>query len=298
MKTSKTLRIYQPDETILLTRPARRLRPGTILLHATLIFFCLIILVPIAWVFMLSVKSIRDAYHPSLWPEHFDFSHYGFVFSHFPDLSRNLANTLVVTLSTVVLTTTCAVLAGYALAHLRLPGRTLVVSVMVATLFFPTRLLSLIAILDMHSKLHLLNTLIGLTLPYVALNLVVSVLIMRGIFSQISPEIVDAARIDGSSSWHILRAILLPLAKNGIVVVVITAFVTAWGEYLLAITLNTDQDAWTMLEVLVHGLGGMGVFELPQVAATYLLFITPGLLAFVILQRWFMKGLIEGALSA
>ena len=298
MKTSKPLHIHQPSQTPLSPRPGRRLRLGTVLLHATIIFFCLIILVPIAWVFLLSVKSLNDAYRGTLWPEHFDFSNYGFVLSRFPDLSRNLANTILVTLSTVVLTSACAVLAGYALVHLRLPGRALVISIMVATLFFPTRLLSLIAIFDLHSQLHLLNTLLGLALPYTSLNLVVSILIMRGIFSQISSEIVDAARIDGSSSWHILWAILLPLAKNGIVVVVIATFVTAWGEYLLAITLSTDQDAWTMLEVLLRVVGSRGDFYPPQVAAFYLLFITPGIVAFAIVQRWFMKGLIEGALRA
>jgi ABC-type glycerol-3-phosphate transport system permease component len=209
-----------------------------------------------------------------------------------------LTNTLIVTGSTVVLTTACAVLAGYALVYLRLPGRALVVAIMVATLFLPARLVALIGIFEINWHLHLLNTLIGLILPYVALNCVVSILIMRGVFQQISPELVDAARIDGSGSWHTLWAVLLPLAKNGIVVVVITNFVFAWGEYLLAMTLNYDQSTRTKLVALVSGLGGHSVYGWPQVAAAYLLFMLPGIVAFAFLQRWFIKGLIEGALNA
>ena len=118
------------------------------------------------------------------------------------------------------------------------PAAILVVTVLVATLFFPTRLVSLIGIFQIQSALGLINTLPGLILPYVTLNLAFSILVMRGIFEQISPEMVDAARIDGASSWRTLREIMLPLAANGIVVVVIVNFVTAWGEYLLAVTLH------------------------------------------------------------
>ena len=298
MKVFELLRIYQPRETGLLGGTGRRLRPSTILLHAALIFFCLIVLLPIAWLFLLSVKSVPDAYTGTLWPQRFDFTHYGFVFEHVPTLTQNMTNSIVVTVTTVVLTSTCAVLAGYALVHLRLPGRGLVVIILVASLFFPTRLVALIGIFDMHSKLHLLNTLIGLILPYVSLNLVVSVLIMRGVFQQISPEIVDAARIDGSSSWHTLWAVLLPLVRNGIVILIIANFITAWGEYLLASTLIDDQVLRTMPPVLTSRLSGLGEFALPRAAAIYMLYITPGIIGFAIVQRRFMKGLIEGALNA
>ncbi|MCC7451425.1 MAG: carbohydrate ABC transporter permease [Anaerolineae bacterium] len=286
----------QPQVVSTARRP-RRLHLRTVLLHGILIFFCLLVLLPLVWVVLLSVKSIPDAYTGAFWPEHFDFSHYGYVFGHIPTLVQNMVNSIVVTLSTVILTSVCAVLSGFALVHVRLPGRPLLVSLLVASLFFPTRLISLIAIFEIQNSLRLINTIIGLILPYVTLNLAISILIMRGIFEQISAEIVDASRIDGCNSWQTLISIMLPLVKNGLVVLIIVNFVTAWGEYLLAITLTNDQVVRTVPVVLASAFGGMGEWDWPRIAAVYVMVIAPGIIAFAVAQRWYMRGLLEGALK-
>src|ERR1700738_1553805 len=96
----------------------RRVKPGTVVRHVVLVIFMLIILVPLAWVLLLSIKSIPDAYRPGFWPENFDFTHYGYAITNIPTLARKMLNSVVVTLSTVVITTVCAVLGGYALVHL------------------------------------------------------------------------------------------------------------------------------------------------------------------------------------
>jgi len=276
-------------------------RPGirvtTILLHATIIIFCLVILLPLAWVALMSVKSDVDAYTGKLWPENFDFTHYGYVFEHIPTVLQNYGNTIIVTTSTIILASACAVLAGYALAHLRLPGKNILFTVIVASLFFPTRLVSIIGIFEIQSKLGLLNTIPGLILPYVTLSLAVSILVMRGIFEQISAEILDAAKIDGASSWRILTVILLPLVINGLVVLIIINFVTAWGEYILAVTLTNDQSVRTLEVVLATSFGGFGDWTWPRTAAVYVMAIAPGIIGFAFVQRWYMKGLLEGALK-
>jgi ABC-type glycerol-3-phosphate transport system permease component len=266
-------------------------------MHAIIIFFCLTIILPLFWVFLMSVKSIPDAYTGKIWPDQFDFTHYQYVFAHIPSFWNNFLNSIIVTTATVIITSLCALLAGYALVHLRLPGAALVVSLLVGTLFFPTRLVSLIGIFEIQNALGMLNTRIGLILPYVTLNLAISILIMRGIFEQISHEIVDAARIDGASSWRILWEIMLPLVANGIVVLVIVNFVTAWGEFLLAVTLTNDQSVRTLPVVLATTFGGFGEWAWPRIAAVYIIAILPGLIGFAIAQRWYMKGLTEGALK-
>lgn len=278
-------------------RPRPRIRLTTILMHAIIIFFCLTIILPLFWVFLMSVKSIPDAYTGKLWPDQFDFTHYQYVFAHIPSFWNNFLNSIIVTTATVIITSLCALLAGYALVHLRLPGAALVVSLLVGTLFFPTRLVSLIGIFEIQNAAGLLNTRIGLILPYVTLNLAISILIMRGIFEQISHEIVDAAKIDGASSWRILWEIMLPLVANGIVVLVIVNFVTAWGEFLLAVTLTNDQSVRTLPVVLATTFGGFGEWAWPRIAAVYIIAILPGLIGFAIAQRWYMKGLTEGALK-
>jgi ABC-type glycerol-3-phosphate transport system permease component len=214
-----------------------------------------------------------------------------------PNVLQNFANSIIVTFSTVVITCTIAVLAGYALVHLRVPGKLLVVSLLVGTLFFPTRIVSLIGIFRIQNTVGLINTLPGLILPYVTLNLALSILIMKGVFETISHEIVEAARIDGASSWRTLWQIMLPLAVNGVVVLIIVNFVTAWGEYLLAFTLTNDQSVRTLPVVLATTFGGFGEWAWPRLAAIYIMAILPGILGFAIAQRWYMKGLSEGALK-
>ena len=273
-----------------------RIRVGTLLKHAVIWLALLTILLPIAWVALLSVKSLPDAYTGALWPERFDWGHYGLVLQNVRTLPQNLLNSLAVTLATVALTTACAVLAGYALVYLRLSWRGALVWLLIASLFVPTRLLALISIFEIQRALGLFNTLAGLILPYVTLNLAISILIMRGIFQQIPAELVEASRIDGCGPWRTLVSVLLPLLANGIVVVVIVTFVGAWGEYLLAITLTNDQSVRTIPVVLASALGGMGQWAWPRIAAVYMLTITPGIVVFALLQRLYFKGLIEGAL--
>ena len=121
----------------------RRVPASTILHHVVINFFMLLIILPLAWVLLLSIKSIPDAYTGELWPRSFDFSHYGYVLSKIQTLPRNMLNSVVVTLATVVITTVCAILAGYALVHVRLPGRAAMILLLTASLFFPTRIVSL-----------------------------------------------------------------------------------------------------------------------------------------------------------
>ena len=291
------MEVTQSTDAVQVSPRRSRIRFSRILLHATIIFFCLVVVLPVAWVLLMSIKSIPDAYTGELWPKNFDFTHYRYVFEKMPNVLQNFANSIVVTFSTVVITSTCAVLAGYALVHLRLPGRVLLLSLLVGTLFFPTRLVSLIGIFQIQSAIGLINTRIGLILPYVTLNLALSILIMKGVFETISHEIVEAAKIDGASSWRTLWQIMLPLAINGVVVLVIVNFVTAWGEYLLAYTLTNDQSVRTLPVVLATTFGGFGEWAWPRLAAIYIMAILPGILGFAIAQQWYMKGMAEGALK-
>ena len=284
--------------TTSLSQPRRkRVSKGTIMRHVVINFFMLIIILPLAWVLLLSVKSIPDAYSGALWPENFDFTHYSYVLSKIQTLPQNLWNSIYVTISTVIITTFCAILAGYALVHVRLPGRAAVILLLTASLFFPTRIVSLIAVFEIQSQLNLINKTYGLILPYVTINLAISVLIMRGIFEQIPHELVEASLIDGSGPWRTLFQVLLPLVSNGIVVVAIVNFVSAWGEYLLTATLTNDQSVRTMPVVLASAAGGMGQWAWPRIAAVYVIVVAPGIAIFALLQRLYLKGLTEGAVK-
>lgn len=287
-----------PNRIEHVTSHRRRRQLGNFGKHLVINLFILIILLPLAWVFLLSIKSLPDAYTGTLWPEEFDFTHYRYVIERINTLPQNLWNSFYVTMSTVFITTFCAVLAGYALVHLPMPGRGLVFLMVVASLYFPIRIVSLISVYEIQRTLGLINVTSGLILPYITLNLGISILVMRSIFEQIPKELIDAARIDGCGPWKTLWVVGLPLITNGLVVVIIINFVTAWGEYLLAATLTDDQSARTLPVVLASVHGGMGQWAWPRIAAVYIIAIAPGIIVFGFAQRLFFRGLMEGALKS
>jgi ABC-type glycerol-3-phosphate transport system permease component len=280
-----------------LKKKLARQRRNAVIQHGVIIFFLLSILLPLSWVLLLSVKSLPDSMRGSLWPRRFDFSHYGYVFDKIGTLPTNFFNSIYVTGATVLITTFCAVLAGYALVHLKPRGGAFIVAMFLSSLYFPTRVVSVISIYEIQDYFELINSTSGLILPYITLNLAISVLIMRSIFQLVPHELIDAARIDGAGPWRTLWVVGLPLAKNGLVVVIIVNFVTAWGEYLLATTLTNDQAVRTMPVVLAAAQGGMGQWAWPRIAAVYVLVVLPGIIAFTFAQRLFFKGLMEGALK-
>jgi multiple sugar transport system permease protein len=289
-------------ERIATTRrpPARRpvrIPWGTIVKHGILSFACVVILFPLAWVLLLSVKSLPDAYTNRIWPHHFDFSSYHKALTSIDTLPQNFQNSIIVTAATMVITTSIAVLAGYALVHLPTPGRRLVLAILVASLFVPSRVTGLISIWEIQDRLGLINSTWGLILPYQTLALAVSVFIMRGVFETIPKELAESARVDGAGSFMILRRIMVPLVRNGIIVVLITNFIAAWGEWLLANTLTNDQEKRTLTVVMASANAGFGQWLWPNIAAMYVVAILPGLLAFAFAQRWYMRGLQEGALK-
>ena len=271
---------------------------AVIIRHAIINFFLLTILLPLAWVLLLSIKSLPDSMTGKLWPRRFDFTHYGYVFEKIDTLPVNLFNSIYVTAATVLITTFCAVLAGYALVHLRPKGGPWLIALLIASLYFPTRVVSIITIYEIQSFMGLINSTSGLILPYITLNLAVSILIMRSVFQLVPKELMDAAHIDGAGVWRTLWLVGLPLVRNGLVVVIIVNFVTAWGEYLLCTTLTNDQTARTMPVVLAAAQGGMGQWAWPRIAAVYMIVVTPGIVAFAFAQRLFFKGLMEGVLKA
>jgi ABC-type glycerol-3-phosphate transport system permease component len=281
-------------------RPAprrRRVPWGSIAKHGILIVACLIILFPLFWVLLLSIKSLPDAYTNRIWPHDFEFSAYSRVRTSIDTLPQNIENSIVVTVATMLITTTMAVLAGYALVHLRTPARALVLAILVFTLFVPSRVTGLISIWEIQDRLGLINSTWGLILPYQTLALAVSIFIMRGVFETIPKELPESARVDGASSFMILRRIMLPLVRNGVIVVLITNFIAAWGEWLLANTLLNDQDKRTLTVVIASANAGFGQLVWPDIAAIYVVAILPGLIAFLVVQRWYMRGLQEGALK-
>ncbi|MBX3070584.1 MAG: carbohydrate ABC transporter permease [Thermomicrobiales bacterium] len=281
----------------------RRIKWGTVARHAVLILLCLWVLLPLAWVVLLSFKSKYDGARRYIWPENFIdpiFANYQYILSQpraVGPVGAVTTNSITVTLLTVFFGTIAAVLGGYALVHLRTPGKVILTSFLVASMFFPTQVTALTGIFQIQQRLGFINTTWALMFPYVALQIAICVFIMRGVFQTVPQDLVDSAKVDGASSLRTLAGIIFPLVKNGIVVVVIVLFVFAWGEYLLALTLMNDASKRTLAVFVANSTGGVGALDWPRTAALYILAILPALVTFAIAQRWYMKGLQEGALK-
>ena len=279
-------------------QPMRGYSRAVVIRHAVIIFFCTVIILPLLWVLLLSIKSLPDSMRGNLWPRNFDFSHYAYVLEKIDTLPINMFNSIYVTGFTVLITCVCAVLAGYALVHLKFGGKAWIIGMLIASLYFPTRVVSIITIYGIQSDLGLINSTTGLILPYITLSLAVSILIMRSVFQLVPVELFDAAKIDGAGPWKSLWMVGLPLVRNGLVVIIIVNFVTAWGEYLLCSTLTNDQSARTVPVMLAHAAGGLGQWAWPRIAAVYVIVTAPGLIAFMFAQKLFFKGLMEGGIKA
>jgi ABC-type glycerol-3-phosphate transport system permease component len=266
--------------------------------HVVLAGFVVVILLPLLWVVLLSIKSRPDAYKNWIWPRHgFDFTHYSEAWSSLPTLPQNMFNSVYVTVATVALTVICSVLGGYAIVHLRLPGRSLVVALIVGTLFFPLQVTSLVGIWEIQRQLGILNTAWGLIPPYVTLRLALGILVMRAVFQKIPREMMDSAVVDGAGPWQAFRHIMAPLAVNGVIVVALLTFVTAWGEFLFAATFTWDRSVRTLPVQLVTVTGGIAEWSWPRIAAVYVMAVLPAFVLFAALGRRFVEAVQEGALK-
>lgn len=272
--------------------------------HLFLIIMCLWVILPLMWVVLLSFKTLQDGAHNWIWPRNGFISpiltHYDYVLNNprkVGPIWTLFKNSVMVTLLTVVAATVMSVLAGYALVHLKTPGARILTALLVASMFFPTQVTAIVGIFSIQKRLGLINQTWSLMLPYTALSVAISIFIMRGVFQTVPKDLTDSAKIDGANSLRTLVGIVLPLVRNGVVVVIIVNFVAAWGEYLLALTLMNDLDKRTLPVFLGSASGGVGGLLWPRMAALYIIAIIPALLTFAIAQRWYMKGLQEGALK-
>lgn len=296
MSSSQTAAIREPNIGDALQHARRYL--GPLARHALLLFFVVVILLPLIWVVASSFKSIPELYRvpTTLFPTEPTLTSYQFVLTEVPKLPQYYENSLVVTSVSVVLAGIIASLAGYAFARLDFPGRDQIFWGLVISIFLPTSITSLFAVYELTDRLQLLDTWFGLILPYTAGALIVSTFIMRSVFSSIPGELQDAARIDGCNTLTVFYRIMLPLGAMGIVVITILNFVNIWGEYLLARTL-TYENARTLPVEISLLQPQTGEWHFNTVTAAYMLMFGPAFLVLVALQRWFLRGLSEGALK-
>ena len=208
---------------------------------------------------------------------------------------RYFLNSIMVTTSTTVLVVLFSSMMAFAFARFNFMfKKPLYYSIMIfmmlpaMTLIVPQFMLA--------SKLNLLNSLPGLVVVYVAMNLPLNTFILTGFLKQVPRELEEAAMIDGASSWAIYWRIMLPLSKPALATVAIFSSLGAWDEYVWALTVLNEPSKRT-LPVAIAAFQGVFYSDWGLVFAASLIAIVPIIVLFVLLQRYFIKGAISGAIK-
>jgi multiple sugar transport system permease protein len=258
-----------------------------------------VFLLPIVWAVSASLKTRAELYQalPSLLPLHPTLANYAFAIERMPTFVQQFQNSLIVATGATLLQVFCASLAGYAFARLRFPGRDMIFFSMVMLIFVP-RAGGLIAQYELMSFLHLRNNLYGLILAFSA-GIAVPCFIMRQTFLNIPAVFEEAAMIDGCSRWQAFWRIIAPMGTGGMVVVGLFEFIRVWGEFLFTYTMMDRKELYTLGIGIVMTWADSNVLEgefstYGTQCAGYLMYAAPVIVFYIVLQKWFIRGLTEG----
>lgn len=259
---------------------------------------------PAVWLFLTSFKSEGELQRLPITylPDAFTFDNYVQVFTRNP-FGRFLFNSLFVSLSATLICVFFAALAGYALARLNLPGRKIILTIIVMTSMFPALVLivplyRLFRGLDLGwmTTPNLLDTYWALIIPYVALSLPIATLTLTSFFQLIPKDLESAAMVDGSSRIGTLFRIVAPLSAPGIVTAGIIIFVNSWNEFLLGLTFITSRNMRTV-PVGITFYQDEFAFPWAVISAAVTLGIVPLVLLILFFQRRLISGLTAGGVK-
>ncbi|MET9077534.1 carbohydrate ABC transporter permease [Streptomyces sp. NPDC004232] len=274
----------------------RRIRVGELALRYLLLLAVLALTVgPFLWQLSTSLKgTTEDIYSspPSFLPAHPTLHNYTRVADTVPVWDYAL-NSLKVAAANVVTNCVGSALAGYALARLRFRGRRVTTLVFVLAMLVPVEGIVIAQFTTMR-ELGLNNTLIGVVLPGAigAMN----VLLMRGAFRNLPYEIEEAAYVDGADVWQRFLRVALPAVKGTLAVVAIFAFMGAWDDFLWPLIVLSDPSKFT-LTIGLNYLHGTFANDERLVAAGTVIAVAPLIALFACLQRYFFRGVGEGAVK-
>lgn len=285
--------------------PARRHRPhatrrraATGVFHGVALILSAAFLSPLIWAALNSLKTSDEANRqPPTWlPHSLSLQNYRSLAGFDQGIGVYLLNTITLCLFTVVGSVIICVLAGYGFARYTFRGKGLLFGSTLAILMVPyaTILLPLYIVLG---HLGLQNSLLGLALVLVMFQLPFGVFLMRNSFESIPRELEEAALVDGCSGFGALRHVSSRIVLPGIVTVALFAFLTSWNEYLAPLIFLNDGSKYTLPVMLVNiRYASFNILDVGALQAGVVVAMIPCLVIYVALQRFYVSGLVTGAL--
>jgi trehalose/maltose transport system permease protein len=251
---------------------------------------------PFYWAIVSSLRSGQALYSTALIPDHLSIANYVAVFTDQP-FARNILNSMIVALTTVMLSLALAVPAAYALGRITFRGRAAILFAVLAISMFP-QIAVLSGMFEVIQKLGLYNRLLGLSLANLTMTLPFTVWILTAFMADLPREIEEAAIVDGASPFVIIWHLLLPLMAPAIVATGLLAFIMAWNEFLFALTFTLSSETRTV-PVAIALISGATGYELPwgNIMAASVIVTVPLVVLVLIFQRRIVAGLTAGAIK-
>ena len=282
---------------VMRSRKKMRKRVGLVFLNLFFIVLCFVTLIPILYALSVSFNAQNSLLSSdfSFLPKEFTLDNYRQVLFG-EDILLWFGNTAILAVSCVAISLTVAIPAAYCFSRRRFPGRMAVIRALVLLNSFPA-VLSMFAVYRLLRPLGLINSRAGLILVYTGTMAVFGLWNLKGYFDTIPVELEEAARIDGASTFRLVRLIVLPLAKPSIIVTGLMVLIYVWNEYIYATTFMTGEDKYT----LAAGLYSLQATEMsgswPVFAAASIVVSLPVLIIFFLCQRHMVSGLTAGGVK-
>lgn len=261
-----------------------------LLLYLILSWVAVITIFPFVWIFATSMKGPADpvvSVPPQLIPRDPTFDNYVRVWNQLP-VWRFYLNSIVVSVSVVVLNTLFAALAAYPLAKMRFRGREAIFYGLLATFIVPPVLTSIPSFVLAVKVFHYYDRIVSVIFPYLAT--VINIFLLRQAFKSVPDDLIDAGRIDGAGELRIWWGILLPIIRPSLATVAIITFVEQWNNFFWpSLMLHTDERM--TLQVGLVALQGAFLNDARGIAAGVVMTVVPMILFFVSLQKQFIRGL-------
>jgi raffinose/stachyose/melibiose transport system permease protein len=263
------------------------------LAYTVLGLFSLLAILPIAGIVLTALQDQRglagfghfDGIHPGNFADAWRDGHFG----------TYLKSSAIVTVSVVSCSVVLSVLAGYAFGLMRFRGAQVLFYVLLLGLMIPTEAMIVPLYYDLRD-LHLTDTYWALILPQIGTSVAFGTFWMRAYFLTVPRSLVEAARIDGASSWFTLWRVLMPLARPAVLTMTVLLFMWTWNEFLLALVMVTDEG----LRTAPLGLSffqGRNQNDLTLLAAGAVIVALPVVVVYIFLQRHFIRGMLSGAVK-
>jgi multiple sugar transport system permease protein len=267
---------------------------GATSVNAALVLTAVLTLLPLLWMVALSVMPAGEAASsaPHLLPHAVTWDNYVALFRRL-DLGRYALNSLAVATAATVISTLLNSMAGYAFAKLRFRGRDRLFQLLLGALVIPGQV-GMLPLFLLLKQMGLINTYWGVVVPSMAS--IFGIFLVRQFVLGIPDGLLDAARVDGAGEWRIYTSVVLPLSRPILIALAVTTFLGTWNDFLWPLVVLSDQNMYT-LPVALANLFGEHLQDTEVMMAGAVVTVLPAMLLFVALQRYYIQGLVGGAVK-